>query len=91
LQTDVLPCTVARFFGRAGRCRCAKRDIAVHRAAGCRWRLRPVGAIRRRAKFFFRRSRKVYKQSLYTKMIVVVNAGPFLWKRRLTAAKSWTY
>ena len=34
---------------------------------------------------------KVYKQSLYTTVVVVVNGGPSLWTKRFTPAKSCVY
>lgn len=41
--------------------------------------------------FFFSPARQVYNQHLYTLLIVVVNAGPFLWTTMLTNEKSWVY
>jgi hypothetical protein len=42
-------------------------------------------------KIFFSRARQVYNQDLYTRLIVVVNGGQFLWTTQLKNAKSGDY
>lgn len=50
-----------------------------------------VGWLRRRKKNFRKFFRRFTKQSLYIRVVVVVNGGPILWTKRLTLEKSSTY
>ena len=47
-----------------------------------------VDGLRQRSKKNFRKCSEVYKQNMYTTVVVVVNGGPSLWTKRLTLDKS---